>query len=249
MTFPENTLKLSDNSKTKGSPSHYNTFGLMFGLPKDGGTCPMATIGVGGCLNLKGKGTINRTCYVEKLYKAYPSFAKVLKYNTELLRGKTQAEMELVLENSVSWFIQHNKGTKLYFRISTSGDFFSKEYTEAWKTTINKFPEVRFWVYTRSLSSVIILKDCLNLALYISTDNVNYNEAAAVFELYSNLNNVGICYMGNDDTLPKDERWVKCPEVSGRLKNQKDKGACAKCKLCFTYNERIPLRNIQFLIH
>lgn len=250
MTSTETTLKLTDNSKVKFKSNHFNTYGLMHGLPRHGGTCPGATSGPGGCMSLKREGGVNATCYVDKLVKAYPNFGKVLRRNTDLLQGKTQTEMEGILHDSVAAFVQHNKGLNLFFRLHTSGDFFNKDYASAWAVTINKFPQVQFWVYTRCLWAVPILEDCHNLALYISSDNVNYGQATAVFATSRPThNNVGICYMGNNNTLPKEQRWVQCPEISGKVKNTTNSGACAKCRLCFTYNDRIALRNIQFPIH
>lgn len=250
MTVSDNILKLTDNSKTKFKPNHLNTFGLMHGRPENGGTCPGSTMGTGGCLSLKREGGINATCYVDKLVKAYPNFGKVLLRNTNLLKDKSQAEMEAVLTETVQAFILHNKGKNLFFRLHTSGDFFSEEYAEAWAATITKFPQVQFWTYTRSLWAVPRLMDCRNLAIYISSDNANYAEAKLVFDVCRpGHGNVGICYMGNIGTQPTGTRWVVCPEVSGKLKNDNSKGACSKCQLCMTYNNKIALRNIQFPVH
>lgn len=250
MTESDNVLKFTDNSKTKFKSNHLNTFGLMHGRPENGGTCPGSTTGPGGCLSLKREGGVNATCYVDKLVKAYPSFGKVLARNTALLKGKSVEEMEAILTASVAAFVKHNNGKLLHFRLHTSGDFFSEDYARAWAATIRKFPQVQFWTYTRSLWAVPLLMDCQNLALYISSDNANYAEARLVFDVCSpGHHNVGICYMGNIGTQPSDTKWVVCPEVSGKLKNDRSAGACAKCRLCMTYNGEIALRKIQFPVH
>lgn len=250
MTHVLNSLKLSDNSKTKFKKNHYNTFGLWPGLPANGGTCPGATIGAGGCLGLKREGGVNLICYVDKLIKIYPNFGAVLRFNTDLLAGKTQPEMEEIHTNTVQAFIKHNKGLDLFFRLATSGDFFSEDYARSWATVINNFPQVHFWAYTRSLWAIPILMDCRNLSLYISSDRVNYQRATEVYNKYvEGRTNLGICYMGDDDTIPHDRRWVKCPEITGKVKNSPDEGACSKCRLCFTHNGTINRRNIQFPIH
>lgn len=250
MLISDKILKLTDNSKVKFKKNHLNTFGLWHGPPDKGGTCPGATTGPGGCMGLKKVGGLNATCYVDKLVKAYPAFGAVLRRNTDLLKGKTQAEMEIILAASVAAFAEHNKGKELSFRLHTSGDFFSEDYVRAWVATISKFPQIQFWGYTRSLWAVPMLMGCRNLAIYLSADNVNYASAMAVYEICRpQHNNVGICYMGNLDTLPKNVRWVQCPELSGKVKNTPDRGACAKCKLCLTYNENVGLRNIQFPLH
>lgn len=249
MTETINTLQLTDNSKTKFKHGHYNTFGLNYGLPSNGGTCPGATSGPGGCLHLKREGGVNATCYMANLVKAYPSFRRVLDKNTKLLQGKTQAEMVVTLTNTVNLFIKLSKNTDLYFRISTSGDFFSEDYAKAWAEVISQFPQVQFWVYTRSLWAIPILVGCSNLALYISSDNVNFKAARQVFEAHKHHNNLGISYMGNTEALPKNDRWVVCPQITGKVPNTPGQGACAKCCLCFTYNGKIRLRNINFPIH
>jgi hypothetical protein len=250
MTVSNTALKLTDNSKVKFKSNHYNTFGLQHGRPETGGTCPGSTVGVGGCLNLKRANGSVATCYVDKLAKAYPAFGKVLHRNTELLLGKTQEEMEVILAETIASFIEHNKGRDLTFRLHTSGDFFSEEYARAWANTITKHPNIRFWTYTRSLWAVPLLMDCSNLSMYISSDPVNYKEARLVYDVcHLGHTNVGICFMGNKGTEPTEEKWVVCPEISGKLKSESSKGACAKCKLCMTYNGTVRLRNIQFPVH
>lgn len=206
-------------------------------------------MGQGGCMGLKREGGVNATCYVDKLVKVYPSFGKVLLQNTLLLRGKTKDEMQQILEATISSFVERNKAGDLYFRLHTSGDFFSEDYANAWADTILRFPSVRFWVYTRSLWAVPLLVGCNNLAIYVSSDVINYEEASRVFEKYRAAhNNLGIAYMGST-ALPKDRRWVVCPEISGKIKNSATVGACATCRLCMTYTDKIALRNIQFPIH
>lgn len=240
-------LKLSDNSKTKFKRSHYNTFGLNFGLPINNGTCPGATSGAGGCLHLKIAGGKNSTCYMHKLTKAYPSLRRLLDSNTELLKNKSKEEMEIILEETVTEFIKRNKGQLLYFRLHFSGDFFNETYTNAWAAVIKKFPHVQFWGYTRSLFAIPLLVGLNNLALYISADAQNWKEALLVFEQYKHLNNIGMCYMG--DKVPEELKFVQCPEITKKILNTKQMGACGKCRLCFTYKENIRLRNINFPIH
>lgn len=241
-----NFLKLTNNSKTKFSKNHLNTFGLNYGLPINGGTCPGATKGEGGCLNIR-DGNVRETCYMVKITQIYKGVGKVLQENTSLLKGKSKEEMVEILTNTINEFIRINKGQNLFYRLHYSGDFFSEDYTKAWATTINKFPNVKFWVYTRSHSFVKHLVGCKNLAIYISIDPANLTSGYKVYETFANHTNVGIAFMGNN--VPEDRRWVQCPEITGKVKNTPDYGACSKCQLCFTYTDKIKLRNIQFPIH
>lgn len=246
-------LNLTDNSKTKFKKNHYNTFALNYGLPEYGGTCPGATSGNGGCLALKRIGGKVSTCYMDKLARAYPSLSKSLQKNTDLLKGKSVDEMEGILTATIQLFLKKSGDTDLYFRISTSGDFFSEDYARAWARVINKYPQIQFWTYTRSFWAVKFLIECGNLALYLSADPVNYEQVVREFVLYrgAGYNNIGLSFMGVPDNIDKlkDTRWVTCPEISGKVKNLPNSGACSRCRLCFTYSKRLGLRNIRFPIH
>lgn len=235
------TLRLTNNSKVRFRKLHYNTFSLNPGKPEDGGTCPCSTEGKEGCLE---------KCYDKSLNRIYPNYQKVEQFNTELLKDKTTAEMRQILTESISvwrYFAREDK----YFRIHTGGDFFSKDYARAWKSVINKNKDINFWAYTRSLFAVPILAECKNLALYISCDPVNINEAVAVYEKYKHYPNLGIAWMGNNlpNNFPQDRFVLVCPAVTGKFKKDKEKGACARCRSCIDRYSKNKLRNIQFPIH
>jgi len=219
----------------------------MNGLPKDGGTCPGATLGKGGCMSIiEGRSTL--TCYVDKVKRIYSGVNKVLTENTELIIEKSYEEILDILRNTIKiWY--EKKGYKApYFRLHWSGDFVNKDYLKAWVTVIKENPKINFWVYTRSFFAVPDLADCENLALYISVDEDNKYTALKAYEPYKDYKNVNLAWMGNDK--PSIEgKFISCPEISGKVKNEKDKGACSKCKLCFTHNKKIKLRAIQFTIH
>jgi hypothetical protein len=239
-------LKLTDNSKTKFKPNHRNTFGLNFGRPDTGGTCPGATKGAGGCLCLKKEGGKVATCYMAKLVKVWPSVGKSLQSNTDLIQDKTYKEMVDILTLTVEEFITKNSGENLYFRLHYSGDFFSKTYAKAWVEVIKKYGNVHFWVYTRSFDCAPLFVDIKNVTIFLSVDPVNYKKGLAVYEKYKDVNNLGMAWMGN--TPPVSQRWVTCPETSGKLKNTAERGACGKCRLCVD-NYVTKVKNIQFLIH
>ncbi len=242
-------LHLSDNSKVKFKKNHYNTFGLTHGLPKNGGTCTGATTGNGGCCNVE-DGKKRQTCYVAKIIQIYKAVGTRLMDNTNLLKDKTQPEMEEILESTVLEFLKKNKSTDKqpqHFRLHWSGDFWSEEYTKAWANVMGKFPYIRFWVYTRSHDCVQHLVNVQNVAIYISIDPINIDSGYKIYEQFKQHNNVGLAFMGNN--APTDKKYVVCPEVSGKIKNTSDQGACSKCKLCFTYKDDLKLRNIQFPIH
>ena len=236
---------MSDNGKTKFRPNHRNTFGLNFGLPENGGTCPGATSGSGGCLGVR-EGGKRMTCYMAKVVQIYKGVGPKLQLNTDLLAGRTQAQMEDVIQRSVQAFVDKNDRSAWFMRLHYSGDFFSADYARAWAAAITKFPDVRFWVYTRSHDMVQFLVGCSNLTVFLSVDPVNKDEALRVYEQYREQPNLGMAWMGPD--APSDHRWVKCPEITGVLKNTPDSGACARCRLCVDrYKSKV--RNIQFQLH
>lgn len=241
-------FKVSDNGKTKFRASHRNTFGLNFGLPKNGGTCPGATCGKGGCLDVR-DGKKRQTCYMAKITAIYKNVGVVLEHNTKLVTGKTIEEIKDVCRKTIQIFIQKSKGEDLYFRLHYSGDFFSEEYTKAWAEIINEFPNVTFWGYTRSTSLVKHLIGLPNLSLYLSCDLVNIKDMLQVYEEFKDKTpRLALAWLGDNAPDPTLHRWVKCPEVTGKVKNTKDAGACSKCRLCVD-NFKIRLKNIQFPIH
>lgn len=241
-------LVLSDNSKVKFKKNHLNTFGLYHGLPEQGGTCPGATVGEGGCLSVR-NGLLRKTCYVEKLTQIYPAFANRIKNNSSMLVGKSKDEMIAALSETVAAFVKKSKD-KLYFRLHTSGDFFSLEYAEAWAEVIRKYSNVRFWAYTRSFvgeaNFVAPLIGLPNLSLYLSCDPNNYEEASKVFESYKDaMPSLGMAWLGDNAPDTESNRWVKCPANSGKINSTEDAGACSKCRLCVDrFKNRT--KNIQF---
>jgi hypothetical protein len=93
-----------------------------------------------------------------------------------------------------------------------------------------------------------MLSSVPNVAVYISCDPVNKESGYEVFKELQHRNNVGIAMMGDKEEM-QDVRFVTCPETSGKIKNTNDAGACSKCRLCFTYSDKIKLRAIRFNIH
>lgn len=241
----ESPLFMTDNGKTKFRVNHRNTFGLNYGLPANGGTCPGATLGGGGCLDVR-DGLKRPTCYMAKVTQIYKAVGARLQQNTDLLVGKTIAEMEDVLRKMVQAFVDNNDRQHWFMRLHYSGDFFSTDYAQAWVTVIKEFPEVRFWVYTRSFDVVEYLVDCENLTVFMSVDPVNKDRALVIYQRFREKPNLGMAWLGPG--APVDHRWVVCPETSGVIANTNESGACARCRLCVD-RFRSKVRNIQFALH
>lgn len=218
----------------------------MYGLPENGGTCPGATLGKGGCLEVR-DGNKRPTCYMAKITQIYKAVGTTLAKNTDLLADKSIEDMEELLTEMVTEFKKKNKNQNLFFRIHYSGDFFSTDYAKAWSNTIKKFPEVQFWVYSRSHDYAKHFVDNKNLTFYFSVDPVNAAEGKKKYDQFAHLPNFGMAMMSNDAQI-EGIKFVTCPETSGVIKNMPEAGACSKCRLCVD-NYTTKVRHIRFKIH
>lgn len=238
------SFKLTNNSKVRFFDGHNNTFSTRQGKPEDGGTCPCATAGDGGCL---------KVCYASNLRKLYKAYASVEDYNTELIKGQSIEDMHTIIRNTVLKWLLTEGHKKPYFRLHTSGDFFSEDYAKAWSMVIEEFSDsVRFWTYTRSLFAVPILAKHKNLTLMLSCDPVNHKEVTEFYQDYKDYPNIAIAWMGNDCPLDEvaDRQLLVCPEVTGKMKNTKQAGACSRCRACIDRPlKNGKIRHIQFPIH
>lgn len=241
---------LTEDSKTRFYKGQKNTFGLLPGLPEKGGTCPGATSGAGGCLAPKFPGSKVQCCYMDHLLRCRPNVKTSLAKNTKEMAKKGIRELEQSFSDIFAAFRANSRPDCLYFRLYYSGDVLDVRTAKALQKAVLKFPDIKFWMYTRSLFAVKYLVECSNLQLYISTDPVNYKKASKVYERYSHHKNLALAWMG--DVGPQDRLWVKCPATQKLFKEKlklegSDRGACAKCKLCFT-PQSVNV-NIRFPIH
>jgi len=237
------SLKLTNNSKVRSYDGHFNTFSLRSGKPEDGGSCPCATEGKGGCL---------KVCYAASLRKRYKGYAAVEDENTALLQDKTAEELFEILDNTVTKWRLNGGDRSPYFRLHTSGDLFNDAYAHAWSRVIKKNSDIRFWLYTRSLFAVHALKDCEHLTILLSCDPVNQAEVLAEYnEKYKDCKNISVAFMGDEFPAQLNDRPVLvCPEITGKMKNTKDSGACLRCRACVDRTLKDgSIRHIRFPIH
>lgn len=241
------SLKLSQNKKTAAHKNHLNTYGCNPGRPEDGGTCPKATSGKGGCLYAKNEnGT--PTCYAFKVKRLYPNASKTLQYNTDLVENSTYEELVDICRNTIIKFLLHNNGKDQFFRHFYSGDWHREKFVDAWCKIMREWPTVQFWGYTRSWHFLPKLAEVSNMASYLSLDPQNVKEVMAAYEPYRGYHNVALAAMGD---VPEgiDEKFIACPEITNKHLKSGTTVNCVNCKLCFSYNDKIKLRNIRFPIH
>lgn len=208
-----------------------NSFGLPAGNEF---SCPGAT------------SVCESICYANKLEKLYKGVRGVLMHNWDLVSNANSTELYSLLHGMISEFVSECEkiNAEKIFRIHWDGDFFSADYARAWADVIRAFPNVQFWVYTRSftpaLNVIPIIAGIDNLSVYLSVDSDNIEHAR---DILSEHPDVMFATLANTATEAKEmlpERIISCPENVGRripliVDRHNDgnaKGACAACGLC-----------------
>jgi hypothetical protein len=213
------------------TPTIANAFGLPSGTAF---SCPGAT------------SFCERICYAGKLEKIYKGVRNVLVNNwTDLLYADYLHGidgMSALLSAMVKEFIADcvKRNASMDFRIHWDGDFFSLDYARAWREVVEYFPQVRFWVYTRSFTEDInvlpIITGLPNLTVYLSADPVNIDLANARAAEYP-----GVFIATVADTFAEAKATIvdtarktyNCPENGKRIPLISDKGsACIRCGIC-----------------
>ena len=211
---------VSPNGKT---PTIANTFGLPAG--KDY-SCPNQTP------------TCAKVCYAGKLEKVYKGVRAVLLSNWEQLKDANQETMESLLSEMIEDFIKDcdKRNAPKLFRIHWDGDFFNDTYTLAWKNVIEKYSDVKFWVYTRVPAAARMLTGIENLSLYFSTDIDNKEEAISL----NKDNGIRLAYLADTFAIGQADMkemigkvGAKCPENKKAIPLISQQGsACVSCALC-----------------
>lgn len=188
-----------------------------------------------------------RICYAGKLEKVYSGVRDILMHNWDLLSGASREQMTALLFDMVQEFrnetddlIAKGKAATYDFRIHWDGDFFSRDYAQAWADVIGVFPDIRFWVYTRSFTSDLNVIDILagipNLTLYLSADVDNIALANEVVSQYPGVKiaTVADTFADARETIVDSARKsYPCPENGKRIPLISAKGsACIACGIC-----------------
>lgn len=227
------TLKRSKDRKvtnavtTTGNAKGANSFGLPSGKAF---SCPGATT------------FCERICYAGKLEKVYKGVRAILEHNWNLVKDADIATLESLLSAMISEFVSETvkNGGSMDFRIHWDGDFFSRDYAQAWANVIRAFPDVHFWVYTRSFTDTVFVIDILagidNLTVYLSADPVNIDMANDVASRFPGvyIATVADTFAMARETIADNGRKVyDCPENGKRIPLISEKGsACIRCGIC-----------------
>ena len=208
-----------------------NAFGLVSGLS---GSCPGAT------------SVCESVCYAGKIERQYKAVLSRMTTNLDILRAMDEDAMVEALSVVVQSFVDasNKRGSALRFRIHHDGDFFSTEYANAWARVCNAFPTVAFWVYTRSFVAPVnvipFIVDIPNLAVYLSVDEDNKDEAAIVLAAFPGVKVAALGKTWADAQAIVEyvrgnaKPVAKCPELTKALPliSAEKGGACNACGLC-----------------
>ena len=240
------TLFLSNNSKVNMGGGN-NTFGTFPGNG-EGGTCPGATYGEGGCC-AKPNGHKTETCYVHGLMKIYKAVGPRLKENTDKIVGKTVEEKIELFDNTITMFKKKNAPDKWIFRPFWSGDMDSEDTAKALVVMAKKHPDVKFWSYTRSYWWAHHFAGLSNYALYLSIDPSNKSKVLAAYEPLKMYNNINLAWMDAKSKDKPDMKFITCPSTAKSVMANGERRHCKDCRLCMTFSDTIKLRAITFAIH
>ncbi len=223
--------KVANAATASGAVAIANAFGIVAGTA---GSCPDAT------------SDCESVCYAARTEKQYKAVSANVRHNFELLRNADYAGMVSMLSSMIAEFVVdcEKRGAEKAFRIHWDGDFFSIDYAKAWAEVVRSYPDVQFWVYTRSFRTVNVLPYIVgidNLAVYLSVDSVNMQDAAKALIEYGNKVRVATLSTYTDDAkdtikaLGRDKVGAACPENVKRIPLITAKGgACFTCGLCVT---------------
>jgi hypothetical protein len=223
------------NANKRWEPMVANSFGLPAGPT---GSCPYATEWC--------KGSV---CYANTLESAFPSVGRLTVHNLEILKGAGSNVSAMVesLSALVSAFVAETakvakrtgREIPLVYRIHWDGDFYNHLYAIAWRKVADRFPQVTFWLYTRSFKWVAeAFEGSDNVSVYLSVDRYNADTARKVAESHPYVR-FAFCGDSWDETesLSRDltgRNAPRCPELTGKapLVSDDGVGACVKCGLC-----------------
>lgn len=143
--------------------------------------------------------TCRASCYVKGLAQHAPALYARYEQNAEalaaILADKSGRYFAWSALKLAMWVEDHAPEG---FRWHVSGDVLSLEHAEWIANVCHIAPDVPFWIYTRTLNAVGILRTAKNLAVNVSADADNFAEARAV----ALEHDARICYLTADGSIP-----------------------------------------------
>lgn len=227
------SLKRSADRKTANSATSSANVAIRnaFGLPSGRAySCPGAT------------SVCESVCYAGKIERQYPNVMASALHNWAMVKDATFGELTFMLGAMVEEFRLEcvKRSAPMEFRIHHDGDFFSRTYADAWATVVRMYPEIQFWVYTRSftpgINVVDLIADIPNLAVYLSVDAINKGYATTIRDEFPSVRFALLADTAADAALELAELGTRggiCPENVKRIPLiTSEGGACHSCQLC-----------------
>ncbi len=145
------------------------------------------------------------SCYVHGLNEEQPALAAAYARNMSVIQQCLMTEVRF--HNSAEHVAAYASKFER-FRWHVSGDVFSPRYARWIVRVCELAPATKFWIYTRSLSLVPVLLLAENLAVNVSADSDNFEEAVRTRDFGFGNRLARICYMLREGEqvpqLPKD---------------------------------------------
>ena len=190
-------LRLTSASKVREWPAQANGFSL----PAIREVCVFATP------------TCWRGCYAKRGRMGFPTPQQAFMANYRALtKARTAERMAELLIELLDWM---KFGI---FRIHVSGEFFSREYAEAWRLTCEEYADAQFWSYTRSRDVGVLttLAEIANMRILLSCDRDNWQDMLDVSEEFPSF---GLSYYTVGEYPPRrlyeQGRAVSAPTEPG----------------------------------
>lgn len=192
------------------------------------------------------------SCYAENLER-YPTVSALLNHNWQLVQRHLGNVDTLagMLSEVVARSVEQQTAAGVEFptfRWHWDGDIPSSAYASAIRRVAVAFPEVRFWLYTRTLSAVSRFATGTprttpdNLAVYLSVDRFNVRQAKLVHRRHpwTRLAFCGDSWEETENLAASmgTRKGPRCPELTGRLPmvvptgDGVGVGACTACAHC-----------------
>ena len=166
--------------------------------------------------------TCGHDCYAMKSWRQYPSVRGAYSENLELVKTHLHE-----LEDTLNWFFDSPSAPR-FFRIHTSGDLISLEYSLMWYRVILTHPQTKFLIFSKYWDNIRVVKfyELPNCKLYLS-DWPGLVIPADLLELYP------VAYMDDGTRDPATfGNYLDCP------------GDCSNCFGCW-----LAAGNVKFKKH
>ena len=194
--------------------------------------------------------TCEAMCYARKLEVVFKGTRDALERNWQLVKphlhdpDKLEELLYAVVEQSFKYMQKWSEPEDWVFRWFWDGDIPTPEFATAVRRVCQRFPQVKFWLYTRTFNAIRRLQ-ADNLVVYLSVDKDNVKQARHTSKTYPwvKLAFTAESWAATEAlarAVPDQRRGPRCPELTGKIplvvwgEDRMGRGACVECGLCIT---------------